>query len=414
MEDRTEIKEQITEEKQGSRNASFLKGALTGALVVLIIVAIAGTVGYKTLFHGSGADANEAILSSATETKLNFIRELMNQKYLYDIDDSDLQDGIYEGYVNGLNDPYSVYYNEEATKELLETTSGQYQGIGAVMTQDQTTHYLMVMNVYQGSPAEKAGLLEGDIIYQVDDKKINKEDSTEVVSWIRGEAGTDVTIHVYRGESLDEVDIIATRAVVDSQTVEYELKDDGVGYLRVSEFDTVTYDQFAAALTELENQGAKGLIIDLRSNPGGDVETTCKMLRLLLPEGMIVYTEDKNGEKAEYTCDQASGFNLPLEILVDGNSASASEIFAGAIQDYGIGDIVGTTTYGKGIVQNLYDLMDGTYLKITTAEYFTPNGRTINKIGLEPDVEVKYEYNEADPTVDNQLEKAMEVIREKL
>ncbi|MDD3401745.1 MAG: S41 family peptidase [Hespellia sp.] len=401
--------EELYQMDQPKKDRRFLKGALTGALVMFLLVAVIGTVGYFKIFGGVGS-SNKEVLTSSTETKLNLLRGLIDRYYLYDVTDEDLQNGIYEGYISGLNDPYSVYYDEEASKILEESTSGEYSGVGAVLSQDATTDYVVVMNVYDDSPAQKAGLTEGDIIYQVDDHEIKDEDLTEIVSWIKGEEGTDVVLHVYRGDSLDQVDVTATRAKIEQQTVNYEMRANNVGYIRVSEFDTVTYDQFSTALSDLQNQGMAGLVIDLRSNPGGNVETTCDMLRLLLPKGTIVYTEDKNGKRTDYTCENDSGFDKPLAILVNGNSASASEIFTGAVQDYEVGTVVGTTTYGKGVVQPILNLQDGTYLKITTAEYFTPNGRSVNKKGIAPDVEVEYEENAENPDADNQLDKAVEVV----
>ena len=189
------------------------------------------------------------------------------------------------------------------------------------------------------------------------------------------------------------------------------MKDGKLGYMRVSGFEEVTVEQFEDALTDLTEQGMEGLVIDLRSNPGGNLTTVCEMLDTILPKGDIVSIKDRNGKGKTYTSDEKHRLNVPLVVLIDGNSASASEIFAGAVQDYGIGTLVGTTTYGKGIVQNIYSLPDGTALKITCSEYFTPNGRNIHGIGISPDVEVKYEYDEANPSADNQLEKALELLR---
>ena len=193
-----------------------------------------------------------------------------------------------------------------------------------------------------------------------------------------------------------------------------EMKDGLTGYIGVSEFDSVTYDQFEEALGDLEAQGMQGLVIDLRGNPGGSLTTVTDMLKLLLPEGTIVSTKDKYGNTEEITCDGSHEFTKPLAVLVNQYSASASEIFSGAVQDYGTGTIVGTTTYGKGVVQQLMDLGDGTCLKITIAEYYTPSGRSINGTGVEPDVEVKYEYDENHPEADNQLEKALEVVKSEI
>ena len=189
--------------------------------------------------------------------------------------------------------------------------------------------------------------------------------------------------------------------------------EDQIGYLAVTEFDSVTYDQYKEALDALTKQGMEGLVVDLRNNPGGNLNTVCDMLDLVLPEGTIVYTEDKDGNRETATSDDEHQIDVPMAVLVNGNSASASEIYAGAIQDYGIGTIVGTQTYGKGVVQQIFDLGDGTSVKLTIAEYYTPNGRNIDGEGITPDVEVEYEADESNPEADNQLEEAVDVLKEK-
>ena len=251
-----------------------------------------------------------------------------------------------------------------------------------------------------------------DILLEVDGRDIQGEDLNTVVSYVKGERGTEVTLTVLRDG--DEVDLAAVRDTIEVQTVEYRMLDGQLGYISVSEFDDVTYDQFKTALDDLEAQDMQGLIIDLRNNPGGNVDTVTDMLKLILPEGPIISIKDKNGNTEEMTCDGENEFTKPLAVLVNGYSASASEIFSGAVQDYGTGTIVGTTTYGKGVVQQLISLGDGTCLKVTIAEYYTPSGRSINGTGVTPDVEVEYEYDEKNPEADNQLDKAVEVLNEQL
>ena len=236
----------------------------------------------------------------------------------------------------------------------------------------------------------------------------------EIVTEIKGEKGTEVKLTVLRGEEREKVTTSVIRDTIEVQTIEYEMMEDQIGYLAVSEFDSVTYEQYQTALKDLEAQGMKGLVIDLRNNPGGNLDIVCEMLDLILPKGLIVYTEDKDGEKQEYTSDADYDYDVPMTVLINGNSASASEIFAGAVQDYGKADIVGTTSYGKGVVQSVSALKDGTCVKLTVAEYFTPKGRSINGKGITPDVEVEYEYNEEEPEADNQLERAVEVLKQKM
>ena len=271
-----------------------------------------------------------------------------------------------------------------------------------------------LVQIYEGSPAMEAGLQDDDILYKVGDLEVTGKDLTEVVSHIKGEKGTEVQLTVYRGDDRKEVTVTAVRNTIQAQTIKYEMLEDQIGYVAVSEFDLVTYEQYEQALEDLKNQGMKGLVVDLRNNPGGNLSTVCEMLDLMLPEGLIVYTEDKDGNRQETKSDAGRRFELPLTVLMNGNSASASEIYAGAIQDYGIGTIVGTQSYGKGVVQQIFDLKDGTCVKLTIAEYFTPKGRNINGKGITPDVEIEYEKNEEDPEADNQLDQALEVLKEKI
>ena len=292
--------------------------------------------------------------------------------------------------------------------------SGEFSGIGVVMSQDQKSGFVTMVQIYKESPAAKAGLKKGDILFQVDGKDVSGKKLDEIVTEIKGEKGTEVKLTVLRGEEREKVTTSVIRDTIEVQTVEYEMMEDRIGYLAVSEFDSVTYEQYQTALKDLEAQGMKGLVIDLRNNPGGNLDIVCEMLDLILPKGLIVYTEDKDGEKQEYTSDADYDYDVPMTVLINGNSASASEIFAGAVQDYGKADIVGTTSYGKGVVQSVYALKDGTCVKLTVAEYFTPKGRSINGKGITPDVEVEYEYNEEEPEADNQLERTVEVLKQKM
>lgn len=378
---------------------NFLQGALFGALIMLC---------------GTGVVSCGIRLSedASSEEKLSVLKGLIDENYIGDVDEEALEEGIYKGYIQGLEDPYSVYYNEEETKDLYETTEGEYSGIGAVLSQDLESGVITLVQIYEDSPAAKAGLKDNDILTKVGDIEVTGMDLSEVVTYIKGEKGTDVDLTVLRGEDAEEITVTATRDTVEAQTVKYEMLEGQTGYLSVSEFDSVTYAQYEEALNELTDQGMTGLIVDLRNNPGGNLNTVCEMLDLVLPKGTIVYTEDKDGKRETATSDDEHQINVPMVVLVNGNSASASEIYAGAIQDYGIGKIVGTQTYGKGVVQQIFDLGDGTSVKLTIAEYFTPSGRNIDGEGITPDVEVEYEADENNPEADNQLEKALEVMKE--
>ena len=384
---------------------SFMQGALCGALAILLI-AVLMSCGLKAYSREN--------TSENTSGKLGTLKKLIDQAYMGDVREEELREGIYKGFIGGLEDPYSVYYDEDETRAMIEATEGEYDGIGAVLSQDINTGIVTLVQIYEGSPAMEAGLKDNDILYKVEDLEVTGKDLSEVVTHIKGNKGTKVRLTVYRGEDHEEITVTAVRNTIQAQTVAHRMVDDGIGYIAVSEFDLVTYDQYKQALEELESQGMRSLVVDLRNNPGGNYDTVCDILDLMLPKGLIVYTKDKAGNKDEKFSDDEHQFELPLVVMMNGNSASASEIYAGAIQDYGIGTIVGTQSYGKGVVQQIFDLKDGTSVKLTIAEYFTAKGRNIHGKGITPDVEVEYEENKEKPEADNQLDKAMEVLREKM
>lgn len=386
----------------------FWQGALCGALAVLLGLGLVSCAGRLPFL------SKEEAVSQETKEKLSGIQALIQKEYIGEVDEDALQTGICQGYVGALGDPYSAYYDEEQTSALMETTQGEYGGIGVVLTQNLDTGVTTASSVYEDSPAMKAGMKDGDIIYQVEGRDVSGMALEEISGSIKGEKGTTVEITVLRGEEREEVTLTITRDTIQAETVKTRMLEDEIGYLAISEFDSVTLEQYREGLAELTAQGMEGLIVDLRGNPGGNLDTVCEILDLMLPEGLIVYTEDKDGNRQEFTSDEAQEVQVPLAVLVDGNSASASEIYAGAIQDYGIGQIVGTKTYGKGVVQTIYDLKDGTSLKLTVAEYFTPNGRNIDGEGITPDVEVTYQRNENDPEADNQLDRAVETLQNEM
>ncbi len=392
----------------------YLRGALCGALAMLLAVGMGACALRAGDVKESDDSSKTQAISSDTERKLKKLERLVEETYLGEADEEEMQSGIYEGYISGLGDPYSVYYDKEDTKALMESTSGEYDGIGAVMSQNKESGIITIAQVYRDSPAEKSGIRDGDILYKVNGEEVSGEDLTEVVSQIKGKRGTEVELTVLRGDDGEDITVTAVRETIEYPTVDHRMLENNIGYLRILEFDEVTYDQYVEAYKDLESQGMEGLIVDLRGNPGGSLATVCDILDEILPEGLIVYTEDKNGKRQEMESDDEHQIDIPLTVLVNQYSASASEIFAGAVQDYGIGKLVGMTTYGKGVVQQIFDLKDGTCVKLTISEYFTPTGRSINGEGIAPDVEVKYEPDEADPEADNQLEKAIEVITEEM
>lgn len=397
------------------RKRRFGAGFAAGALSVLLIGICAW--GAIEILRGGfpfGTYASGQVSENDVSAKLDLLNSLIDQYYLYEgeVDEDALAEGIYSGYTAALGDPYTEYYDREETAALMESTSGEFSGIGATMTQNTDGPGAVITAVYEGSPAAEAGLQAGDVISKVDGNDVSGMDLDSIVSLIKGEKGTEVKITALRYGQ--EIETAAVRDIIQMQTVDSVMLDDQVGYISVSEFDDVTYDQFKSALDSLEAQGMAGLVIDLRNNPGGNLDTVTDMLKLLLPEGPIVSITDKNGDTEEITCDGSNEFTKPLAVLVNQYSASASEVFCGAVQDYGIGSIVGVTTFGKGVVQQLMDLGDGTCLKVTIAEYYTPSGRSINGIGVEPDVEVEYVYDAENPEADNQLETAAETVRAEL
>ena len=397
------------------RKRRFGAGFAAGALSVLLIGICAwGAIGILRGGFPFGTYASGQVSENDVSAKLDLLNSLIDQYYLYEgeVDEDALAEGIYSGYTAALGDPYTEYYDREETAALMESTSGEFSGIGATMTQNTDGPGAVITAVYEGSPAAEAGLQAGDVISKVDGNDVSGMDLDSIVSVIKGEKGTEVKITVLRYGQ--EIETAAVRDIIQMQTVDSVMLDDQVGYISVSEFDDVTYDQFKSAMDSLEAQGMAGLVIDLRNNPGGNLDTVTDMLKLLLPEGTIVSITDKNGDTEEITCDGSNEFTKPLAVLVNQYSASASEVFCGAVQDYGIGSIVGVTTFGKGVVQQLMDLGDGTCLKVTIAEYYTPSGRSINGIGVEPDVEVEYVYDAENPEADNQLETAAETVRAEL
>lgn len=398
---------------------------LLGLLVGVIITALVGSCAYvgTRLYHLAGSrsakttsadgSTGNSLVNDDTLEKLEALEEVID-KYYYkdeDIDIEEMTEGMYSGLVDSLGDPYSVYYTAEEWKQLMADTEGIYYGIGAYLQLDTATGLAKINGVIANTPAEEAGLRENDLIYQVDGEVIQGLELSEIVSRIKGEEGTTVHLTVVRDGELDYLEIDVERRKIESPTVKYEMYDNGVGYIQITEFDDVTTDQFTEALAIVKGSGAKGLILDLRSNPGGSLPVVVDIARSILPKGLIVYTEDKYGKRDEYTCDGKKELDIPMVVLINGNSASASEILAGAIKDYDKGTLIGTTTFGKGIVQRVLPLTDGTALKLTISSYYTPKGNNIHGIGIDPDIECEFD-SEAyyERGVDNQLERAKQEI----
>ncbi len=403
-----------------NRGGVFLLGLLAGVIIMTLVgsAAYVGTKLYR-LADDRAAAANadretaDGLINDTTIEKLETLEDIVEEYYYKDedIDTDEMIEGMYAGVIDSLGDPYSVYYTADEWQALIADTEGIYYGIGAYVSLDVATGFAKISGVIAGTPAEEAGLRENDVIYMVDGELTQGYELTEVTAMIKGEEGTSVHLTIYRDGEDDYLEMDVTRRKIESPTVNYEMYDNDIGYIQITEFDEVTADQFTEALAVVKGSGAKGLILDLRSNPGGSLPVVVDIARAILPEGLIVYTEDKYGKREEYTCDGKNELNIPLVVLINGNSASASEILAGAIKDYGKGTLIGTTTFGKGIVQRILPLTDGTALKLTISSYYTPKGNNIHGIGIDPDIECEFDPDAYyDEGVDNQLERAKEEI----
>lgn len=425
----------------------FWTGVLTGALVTafagLVIVGMSlGIYLFVRSAMGQGGIVKEqpGITSAEDEkdldydsinAKMSLIQHIIDEYFLYDEDLEQVEDYLYIGMLAGLDDPYSAYYTQKDFEELQTDTEGVYSGIGAMLSQNQLTGLCTVVRVFENSPAYESGMRPGDILYQVDGHPVQGEDLSILVNnYIKGEEGTDVAITVFRQEENEYVDLTVTRRSIEVPTVEHEMLDDEIGYILITQFDLITTEQFKAAVDELMAQGMKGLVLDLRSNPGGVLNSAVEIADYILPDNlteydqgegktMIVYTEDKNQEGEHYTASDGHELDVPVAVLVNGESASASEVLTGALMDYDRAVVVGTTSFGKGIVQNLIPLGDGSAIKITVAHYYTPSGFDLHGKGIEPDVEV--ELDEAlqtqavvEPKDDNQVQAAAREVMDQI
>ena len=407
------------------KKRGFGFGLVAGILVTLVAGFI-GTALY-TRISGNylvlgkqkvGVTGHSYVMNQETLDRVEELIAYMDLYYYDQYDAKAIQDAIYEGTLSGLNDPYSVYYTADEYADLQVTTTGTYYGIGAGLSQNVKTMEVTVTKVYAGTPSEEAGLRNGDMILMVDDIEATSMELTNLVKKIRGEEGTTVHLTIYRESEKKTLEMDVMRRNVELPSVEGQLLGDSIGYVQISEFQSKTAKQFEQMIADLKEEGMQGLVVDLRGNPGGLVSAVVKILDDILPEGTVVYTEDKYGNRDTYSSD-SSCYTYPLVVLIDQNSASAAEIFAGAIKDYDYGELIGTTSFGKGIVQTIFPLKDGAAVKITTAKYFTPKGNNIHGIGITPDQEIAYEYSGPmdepyEMQYDNQLQAALECMRGKL
>lgn len=388
------------------KHKEYASGVLTGILVVTLAVG-----GVKFVQQ---RQYNGVLSDSSHVQKIEYLEKLIDQEYLGEVDNDEMAEGVYAGLVYGLGDVYSRYYTADEYAQETASTDGAYAGIG-VSIQKNKNGGVQIAECYEGGPGAEAGLQTGDVITAINDTDVTDMELSDVVSLIRENKDKTIVLTVFRENEEKSREISVDVTDVELPSVFGEMLDKKTGYIQITQFTGVTPQQYKDMFAELKDKGMERLVIDLRDNPGGLLTSVCDILREILPEGLIVYTEDKDGNREEETCDGKNKLNMPLAVLVNENSASASEIFAGAVQDHGVGTIVGTTTYGKGVVQELRQLSDGSAVKLTVSNYYTPNGNSINKVGIKPDVEVKLasvllNKDEITHEEDNQLQEALNVI----
>ena len=400
------------QKRKGRMNGviGFILGIMTSFVLVYVGFAFAFNNGnVLSLF----LKRNNKLDYKKIEEKTSVLQNIIDRYFLFDEDMTKVEDGIYAGMMNGLGDPYTVYYTKEEYKALNEDTEGKYSGIGAVVSQNPNNKIITIVKIFDNSPANDAGLQVGDIIYKIDGEEVAGTDMDILVKTkIRGEEGTSFKMTVLRGDDRKEVELDLIRRSIEVETVAGKMLDNNIGYIAVSQFDAVTSEQFKSNIESLQSQGMTKLIVDLRGNPGGLLDQVVDMLDYILPDGLVLYTEDKYGKREEYYSDGSHELKIPMVVLVNENSASASEVFTATFRDFEWGTVVGKTTFGKGIVQNVLPLGDGTAVKITTQHYYPPSGYDLHKIGIKPDLEVDLnEGAKIGTDSDNQLSAAIDILK---
>lgn len=400
------------QKRKGRMNGviGFILGIMTSFVLVYVGFAFAFNNGnVLSLF----LKRNSKLDYKKIEEKTSVLQNIIDRYFLFDEDMTKVEDGIYAGMMNGLGDPYTVYYTKEEYKALNEDTEGKYSGIGAVVSQNPNTKIITIVKIFENSPANDAGLQVGDIIHKIDGEEVAGTDMDILVKTkIRGEEGTSFKMTVLRGDERKEVELDLIRRSIEVETVAGKMLDNNIGYIAVSQFDAVTSEQFKSNIESLQSQGMTKLIVDLRGNPGGLLDQVVDMLDYILPDGLVLYTEDKYGEREEYYSDGSHELKIPMVVLVNENSASASEVFTATFRDFEWGTVVGKTTFGKGIVQNVLPLGDGTAVKITTQHYYPPSGYDLHKVGIKPDLEVDLnEGAKIGTDSDNQLSAAIDILK---
>ena len=401
----------------------FWGGIVCGLLIALIVLTVIlfGESVHNFILGRGFTTEKSSILTSSVKEKISLLNDYIDYYYLdYQEDDDsgetdeDRAEGMYKGLVESLNDKYSSYYTEKEYSRLSESTEGSFEGIGVTIIQNDQGYFEISGFASEDSSAKKAGVEVGDIFYKVEDEYVSGMDMSDLVDRVRGKKGTSVHIVMLRGENMEEVEFLIDRQKVEAVTVSSNMIDDETGYIVIGAFEGTTVGQFEKALSSLKEQGMKKLVLDLRGNGGGMVNAAVKVADDIISTGVVTYTLDSRGNRKDYMAVTPEELGMPLAILVDSSSASASELLTGAIKDYGKGTVVGTTTFGKGIVQNIYPLADGSAIKLTNSRYYTPNGLNIQGTGIEPDVKVEFDLDAYDKDgSDSQLDKAVEILKGK-
>ena len=371
------------------------KSIVAGMVSLVFVTAVISFILAFFLFNGfdlggsnSYVSFNKDEVSKGSVEKFNQIKGILKNTYYDKVDENKLLEGAISGMTDSLRDPYTVYFTKEQMDSFSERTEGEYVGIGMHVIMDNDG-LLTIVEAFEGSPAKKAGLTRDDKIIKVDGKDVTSiKDENLIINMIKGKENTHVKITIYRPSEEKSIDLDIVRKKIKVSNIKWEMLDGNIGYIRILMFDNDAYSYFNKALEELLGKGLKGLIIDVRDDPGGDYEQVVEIADRLLPKGLIVYTEDKNKKRDEKLSDDRQ-LEYPLAVLVNGNSASASEVLSGAIKDHDKGKLIGTKTFGKGLVQQVYGFKDGSGLKLTVSRYFTPSGKCIQGIGIEPDIKVE-------------------------
>ncbi|SHH40106.1 S41 family peptidase [Tepidibacter thalassicus] len=377
------------------------KAIIWGSILVLITSLI--TVNVQLVLGDRVLVSREVFDEYNKFSKMYSLKKVIEKNYYTKVKEEDLVNGAIKGLFEGLNDPYSQYMTKEEFKDLMEYTEGSYSGIGVIVTPGEDG-FITVVSAIEDTPGFRAGIKPGDKIVKVNGKNVTAKEMDKAVSMMKGKAKTKVTLTIAR-ENKKTFDLTIKREKIRLKTVKSQVLEDNIGYIRITMFDKKTADDFKQNLKELQSKNIKGLIIDLRDNPGGLLDQCKEIADELLGEGIIVYTKDNKGNK-EYLKSDSNKIDIPLALLVNEGSASASEILSGAVRDNKAGVLIGTTTFGKGLVQTVKDLRDGTGFKLTIAQYFTPNGEYIHGKGIKPDIVVE--------KVEDQLPKAIEYIKSKI